>query len=174
MSTPNLGLPEITNSLNAHVPVNTGFARIDALLQGGAISSTTTVEPGSPANGDVYILPASSTGTNWAGNDGKIGIYYSGWSFITPLEGWALFVRDINKELYYTGSAWTPTLFNLLTLLGIAQTTVAGLPTGATDKFVFATDGRKVGEGAGSGTGVLCRYNGTAWKTVDAGTTVTA
>lgn len=38
----------------------------------------------------------------------------------------------------------------------------------------FATDGRKNGEGAGSGTGVLCFYDGTNWKACDTGATVAA
>lgn len=172
MSTPNLGLPTIANSLNAHISVNTGFARIDALLQGGAISRTTTAQPGSPAAGDVYILPASCTGAEWSGNDDTIAIYYGGWVFITPLEGWTLYVRDQDKAVYYDGSTWRTTLSNLLTQMGIASVAFASLPSGVTDKMVFVTDGRKSGEGSGAGTGVLCRYNGSAWKTVDAGTTV--
>lgn len=38
----------------------------------------------------------------------------------------------------------------------------------------FATDGRKNGEGAGSGTGVLCFYDGTAWRACDTGASVAA
>jgi len=38
----------------------------------------------------------------------------------------------------------------------------------------FATDGRKAGEGVGSGTGVLCFSDGTNWIAVDSGATVAA
>lgn len=38
----------------------------------------------------------------------------------------------------------------------------------------FATNGRKNGEGAGAGTGVLVFHDGTAWKAVDTGATVAA
>lgn len=38
----------------------------------------------------------------------------------------------------------------------------------------FASDGRKNGEGAGAGTGVLAYYDGTAWRATDTGATVAA
>lgn len=52
---------------------------------------------------------------------------------------------------------------------------VAALPGGASAGWMaFATDGRKTGEGAGLGTGVMVYYDGTAWRRVDDGTTVAA
>lgn len=38
----------------------------------------------------------------------------------------------------------------------------------------YASDGRKAGEGAGAGTGVLCFYDGTNWISCDSGATVAA
>lgn len=52
--------------------------------------------------------------------------------------------------------------------------TVATLPTGQAGWTAFASDGRKAGEGAGSGTGVLVFHDGTAWRAVDTGATVAA
>lgn len=50
---------------------------------------------------------------------------------------------------------------------------VADLPTDATaGTTAFATNGRKNGEGAGSGTGVLVYYDGVAWRASDTGATV--
>lgn len=53
---------------------------------------------------------------------------------------------------------------------------VASLPTTgiATGTTAFATDGRKVGEGGGAGTGTLAYYDGTAWRRVGDDTTVAA
>lgn len=57
----------------------------------------------------------------------------------------------------------------------ISKSAVASMPAaGVAGHKWFATDGRKVGEGAGSGTGVECYDDGTAWRTVDASTTVAA
>lgn len=51
---------------------------------------------------------------------------------------------------------------------------VASLPTGVAGMILFATDGRKNGEGGGSGTGVLVFHDGTAWRACDTGATVAA
>jgi len=55
------------------------------------------------------------------------------------------------------------------------QFTVASLPaTPNTSEIAFATDGRKIGEGAGSGTGVLVYFDGTDWKRSSDDSTVVA
>lgn len=52
---------------------------------------------------------------------------------------------------------------------------VAGLPTDKTvGDWAYATDGRKAGEGAGSGTGLPVWWDGTNWKAVDTGATAAA
>ena len=52
---------------------------------------------------------------------------------------------------------------------------VADLPSSpALGQLAFAHDGRKAGEGEGDGTGVLCFYDGTAWRACDTGATVAA
>jgi len=54
---------------------------------------------------------------------------------------------------------------------GVTSSTVAGLPPpGQVGRVRFATDGRKTGEGAGAGTGVLVYDDGVAWRRVDDGT----
>lgn len=52
--------------------------------------------------------------------------------------------------------------------------TVAGLPTGSAGRIAFATNGRKNGEGSGSGTGVLVFHDSVAWRACDTGSTVAA
>lgn len=53
--------------------------------------------------------------------------------------------------------------------------TVANLPANATaGDRAFASNGRKVGEGGGAGTGVPVYYDGTAWRAVATDTTVAA
>ncbi len=52
--------------------------------------------------------------------------------------------------------------------------TVATLPAASAGDVSFATNGRKNGEGAGLGTGVLVFYDGTAWRACDTGATVAA
>lgn len=59
----------------------------------------------------------------------------------------------------------------------VTPVTVAQLPAAA-QAFKgmqrFASNGRKNGEGAGAGTGVLVYFDGTAWRATDTGATVAA
>jgi hypothetical protein len=52
--------------------------------------------------------------------------------------------------------------------------TVAGLPTGAVGNTAYASNGRKNGEGSGSGTGVMVFKDASAWRAADTGATVAA
>lgn len=51
---------------------------------------------------------------------------------------------------------------------------VASLPSGAAGDLAYATNGRKAGEGGGSGTGVQVFHDGSNWIAVDTGATVAA
>lgn len=58
---------------------------------------------------------------------------------------------------------------------GVQSLLFANLPAaGQTGRLLFVTDGRKTGEGAGAGTGVLAYDDGVAWRRVDDGTSVAA
>ena len=48
----------------------------------------TAAQPGAPAEGDAYVLPASPTGIDWAGNGGKIALFIdAAWLFFAPVDG---------------------------------------------------------------------------------------
>ena len=62
--------------------------------------------PGSPSEGDRYIVAAGATGA-WSAQDGKIASYFdSAWAFYAPVEGWFTWVSDEDLLYRYTGSAW--------------------------------------------------------------------
>lgn len=107
MATETLGLAEIVESQSAKYATHNQALRE---IEGRTVrvkSRTTTAQPGSPAAGDTYILPTGATGTNWAGNDGKIAHYYGGsWKFWTPVEGVRVWVNDEDQRVVYNGSAW--------------------------------------------------------------------
>lgn len=58
--------------------------------------------------------------------------------------------------------------------LTVVSYAVADLPAVGAGQVAYATDGRKNGEGAGSGTGVLVFSDATAWRACDTGATVAA
>lgn len=56
---------------------------------------------------------------------------------------------------------------------GVQSMLFAAIPVaGQPGRLLFVSNGRKVGEGAGAGTGVLCYDDGVAWRTCDTSTTV--
>jgi hypothetical protein len=85
---------------------------IDALLAAAVINLTTSAPPGSPANGDAYIVKATGTGA-WAGHDNAIAIWTTdnpagnAWEFYPAAEG--MIVANVFDSLLYfwNGSAWT-------------------------------------------------------------------
>lgn len=47
---------------------------------------------------------------------------------------------------------------------GISSYLVSGLPVGSAGTLAYATNGRKIGEGSGVGTGVPVYYSAGAWR----------
>jgi hypothetical protein len=67
-----------------------------------------TAPPGSPADGDCYLIAAAATGV-WTGNSGKISYWdadQAEWVIVTPEEGWTVYIQDEDIELLYSGSVW--------------------------------------------------------------------
>ena len=57
--------------------------------------------PGSPAEGDTYIVAPSATG-GWSGHDKAFACWLSGaWSFRAPAEGWLAYVLDTAELAVY-------------------------------------------------------------------------
>ena len=103
---PNLALPYLlAGQAQKEVTHNDALNDLDALAQITVIDRDLTAPPGSPTDGDCYLVPAGASGA-WAGQVDKIAIFYAGWRFKAPEEGWILYVRDEDLILAYNGSAW--------------------------------------------------------------------
>lgn len=105
--TPNLSMIVLPESgSNAFMYYNSNQALVDCLLQGSVINRTTATPPGSPAEGDRYLIAASATGA-WATHDGQFTFLLNGaWYFATPKVGWSLWVAAENREIIYDGTTW--------------------------------------------------------------------
>lgn len=87
---------------------------IDALVQCAVISKTLATPPGSPANGDRYIVAASPTGA-WTGQTNKIMIWTTDdpgfpsgfWQVYAPNAGFLVYNVADSTFYFYTGSAWS-------------------------------------------------------------------
>lgn len=105
-NTPNCDLERLVSGQGSgEVTHNSAINKIDALLMGGIKDRHLTAPPGSPAEGDRYIVAAGGSGA-WSGYDGYMAIYYSGWVFLAPAEGWLLWVDDENVFIRYDSAAW--------------------------------------------------------------------
>lgn len=57
-----------------HVTVNEALLKLDALVQLAVVSATTSAEPGSPSDGQVYILPAGKTNALGRDDEQRAGL----------------------------------------------------------------------------------------------------
>lgn len=62
-----------------------------------------TTPPGSPANGDRYIVGTTATGA-WATHDDALAVYRDGWQFYAPLEGVTVHNLDDASDWINEGS----------------------------------------------------------------------
>jgi hypothetical protein len=105
--TSNLSLPELVEGQSqGEITHNEALAILDVMAQGSVLSRTTTAQPGSPANGDSYILTGSPTGANWSGQANKFAYYVNGWRFLTVKEGWRFWVRDTDQHVIFNGTSF--------------------------------------------------------------------
>jgi len=80
----------------------------DLLLQCVVISRLST-PPGSPADGDSYIVAASPTGA-WVGHATHLARWsakISAWEFIVPKEGWDAHVVAETTRLSFLSGVWS-------------------------------------------------------------------
>ena len=96
-TTPKTGMAEISEAQSLkYLTHNSALRILDALVQCTVIDKDLFVPPGSPSDGDTYIVGTTdSTSGDWETHDDDIAYYQSsGWIFITPLEGWMVYVQD--------------------------------------------------------------------------------
>jgi hypothetical protein len=74
----NLQLPYLSaGQAQKHVTVNESLRKLDALVQLAVVSATTTAQPASPSDGQVYILPSGKTGAQWGAMAVNALAYYA-------------------------------------------------------------------------------------------------
>lgn len=118
-TSPDLGIPYIANQQSQPEVTHNDALNMLIALQKGAIDKDLNTPPGSPTNGDVYIVGPSPTGA-WAGKANKIAIYTTNaWTFVpgndssgtniaigARHEGMKIWVQDENTLYVWSGSAW--------------------------------------------------------------------
>lgn len=90
------------------IPANNNSLRSEIFNTNG-VSDSVTAQPGSPADGDWYIIPAGATGAQWATfAEDSIAIFYDGtWYEFVPADGNKVAVDGV-IEIFETGTGWVP------------------------------------------------------------------
>lgn len=130
-NTTNLALPLIDqNQSQKHVTHNEALRALDAIVHLSVIDDALSTPPGSPANGDRYIVAASPT-DEWAGQQGKLAASQDGaWRFYAPKTGWRVYIASKTSVYVYDGANWVSIVSVLqnLALLGVGATADASNP----------------------------------------------
>lgn len=108
-TTPDFQLPRIDpNQASADATHNAALNRLDALI-GGSVNvkdATHTAPPGSPVEGDKYLVASSATGA-WAGHDNQIALYSGGWVYFTMRKGTLVYNEGASTLKCWNGSSFT-------------------------------------------------------------------
>lgn len=109
-ASPRLGLPYLAASqAQKHVIVNEALMRLDGLVQTAVESRAAAVQPASPADGALYILPGGATGSVWASQpEGAVMRFEAGgWAPLAVGEGHLAWVKDEALAVVWDGGAWS-------------------------------------------------------------------
>jgi len=146
--------PEITH--------NTALNQLQ-ILQTGVISVALNTPPGSPAQGDTYILGASPTGA-WAGRANCLAGYFgTGWVFVPgadssgtqiPMgvrhEGLKVYSKADNALYVWSGSAWAASGAGMTNPMTTSQDLIVGGASGTPTRLASGTNGYVLSMVAGS------------------------
>jgi hypothetical protein len=117
-----------------HVTHNEALRLLDAMVQLSILDRDLTAPPGSPADGDRYIVASGGTG-DWTGWDLNVALFTDGaWLRLPPRTGWRAWVEDEGLLVVYDGSGWigtTPPSLQNLAVVGVGTTADAANPFSA-------------------------------------------
>lgn len=110
--TPILGLTELEASQSQpELVVNAALRVLEVAAQLSVLDYTLAAPPGSPADGDRYIIAATASGV-WLGHEDSIALCVAGaWVIIPARKGMVAWVESIESRLSFQGvttPAWAP------------------------------------------------------------------
>lgn len=148
MTTPKLQMPElVVGQAGKELTHNQALAVLDQLAQAVVVDKDLAAPPGSPANGSMYIVAAGATGA-WSGQNGKLAYWLTtvaAWTFITPADGWSVWVTDEAVRYERKDGAWVEQtggvsgMANPMTAFGDM---IVGGASGAPERLGAGADGK--------------------------------
>lgn len=106
--TTRLALPLVAPAqAQKHVTVNEAFTRLDGLVQ-AAVMGTGSAPPGSPEEGECWIVGAAPTG-DWQGWAGDLALFAAGgWLRLRAREGWRVWDMGAQAMQLRRAEGWGP------------------------------------------------------------------
>src|SRR5262245_30542356 len=136
-----------------HVTHNEALRVLDAVVMLCVLDRDLATPPGSPAEGDRYLVAPSPTGA-WAGQAGRVAARQDGaWRFCAPQEGWRVWIADEDILLVFNGTTWIGAATQNAALMGVNTT------ADATNKLAVSSSA-VLFNNAGSGVQVKLNKNG--------------
>ncbi len=128
---PNLGLYSGFVDLedNWGDDMNAALRVLDWAVMPRVLDRDLATPPGSPANGDAYIVAASPTGA-WFGLATRLvrwSAQTGAWDAVTAKRGWEVWVEDEGARVRFDGSAWAAIGISAISGLQAALDAKAGL-----------------------------------------------
>lgn len=86
---------------------NEALTLLDILVQASVESADLAAPPGSPSEGQCWVVAESATGA-WSGHDGALaGWTGGGWRFAQPVAGMRAWAMDRGHAIIHDGTQWT-------------------------------------------------------------------
>lgn len=105
-NTPKLDMPYIVASqAQKEVSHNEALNILDITVQPTCLDMIFT-PPGSPAQGDTYIIAGGTATGAWVGHETYIAAFYDTWVFVQPQEGWKFTNLADGKDYRFNGVGW--------------------------------------------------------------------
>lgn len=181
MSTPILPFARWLPGTNQNsIPANDNSLR-NQILNGLVISDAVTSQPGSPVDGDIYILPATHTGAQWATfDDDDLVIFSEGtWYAFTPTEGVVVNMTDAQMQYLGGSNGWIlmaggggPVAADDVTYDNAVSGLTATDVQAAIDEIAAGASSGDVVGPASSVSGRVAIFNGTTGKLLQDGGTL--
>lgn len=121
------GFPFITVGDETILPSALKYGRFGLSV----VNQTTDAPPGSPGDGDAYVIDGSPTGA-WTGHAREIAIYQSSaWVLYTPYDGATVYDTDTATTIVYNAGAWVPQSSGYAVVTSVYTAAAVAMASGA-------------------------------------------
>jgi hypothetical protein len=148
MSVQDMGYRYITEGMPSVYLAHNQNLLVKYVLDKGVLDRDEDTPPGSPADGDAYVVAATATGA-WVGHEDHIAYWFDEigvWKFIIPDEGLQVYLADEDVQIKHLGgsSGWdvvagSGTVTEVNGTGTVAGLTLTGSVTGAGDLTLGGT-----------------------------------